>query len=372
MSCVKKIGFIDSSSQMGGSHYSTLDIITHINLLESDYEPLYICQSNSPVYKYIRENNLPIKVFKLGDKFFPGWRPFNKSFAWLSKYVWMVYVFLRKNDVRIIHATNETLLWWIIPCLFTRTRLIWNVRSLRAPGFKGWLRKRIYLFFCKNVIFVSKGCKNSFEPINIKKNLEIIPNFVPIKLISLSNNFKKESSHKIRISFVGRMDDPIKDVNKAVSICAKIFSKYPSKLEFNFWGKISDANKNIIYSQIGGDMGKYFIFMGESCELPDIFKTTDILLLTSKQEGFPRVIMEAGSLGVPAVAHNVGGTSEIICHGETGYLFNSDLEAVQYLEELIVDINKISKIGNHAKKFFLESYPWKVIVSKYLNYYSTL
>lgn len=46
----------------------------------------------------------------------------------------------------------------------------------------------------------------------------------------------------------------------------------------------------------------------------------DALVQTSWQEGLPNAVMEAMSMEVPVVATSAGGTSELVHHGETGWL----------------------------------------------------
>jgi len=44
------------------------------------------------------------------------------------------------------------------------------------------------------------------------------------------------------------------------------------------------------------------------------------LVIASKTEGMPRVMLEAFCAGVPVVAYPVGGIPEVITDGETGFL----------------------------------------------------
>ena len=43
-------------------------------------------------------------------------------------------------------------------------------------------------------------------------------------------------------------------------------------------------------------------------------------MLSSTQEGLPNVVLEAMAAGLAVVATNVGGLSEVVEHGETGWL----------------------------------------------------
>jgi glycosyltransferase involved in cell wall biosynthesis len=51
-----------------------------------------------------------------------------------------------------------------------------------------------------------------------------------------------------------------------------------------------------------------------------VMRDLDVLVISSKEEGMPRVLLEAFSAGVPVVASPVGGMPEVIEDGVTGFL----------------------------------------------------
>lgn len=61
-------------------------------------------------------------------------------------------------------------------------------------------------------------------------------------------------------------------------------------------------------------------FTGVRNDVPRILRVADLLVLTSDWEGLPNVILEALAAGVPAVATNVGGVTELLADGVTGYV----------------------------------------------------
>lgn len=58
---------------------------------------------------------------------------------------------------------------------------------------------------------------------------------------------------------------------------------------------------------------------GQQDNIGSCYKAMNVVLLTSRHEGLPNVLLEAQSLGVPVVAPDVGGVAETISHGITGW-----------------------------------------------------
>lgn len=54
--------------------------------------------------------------------------------------------------------------------------------------------------------------------------------------------------------------------------------------------------------------------------------TVDLFITLSRYDGIPVSIMEAMSFGIPALATDVGGVSEIVINGKTGFLLDQEVE----------------------------------------------
>ena len=71
-------------------------------------------------------------------------------------------------------------------------------------------------------------------------------------------------------------------------------------------------------SELG--LGGHVIWLGEQQNVDDFLRAADIGVLSSHQEGFSNAILEKMAASLPVVATNVGGNSEAVKDGETGFL----------------------------------------------------
>lgn len=67
-------------------------------------------------------------------------------------------------------------------------------------------------------------------------------------------------------------------------------------------------------------LGKRVRFLGWVEDLSALYAALDVVVLTSRNEGTPVSLIEAGAAGRPVVATRVGGVSEVVDDGATGWL----------------------------------------------------
>jgi amylovoran biosynthesis glycosyltransferase AmsD len=92
-------------------------------------------------------------------------------------------------------------------------------------------------------------------------------------------------------------------------------------------------------------------FHGLVSDPTDFYRTASMLVLTSKHEGFPNVLIEAMAFGVPVVSYEcLSGPSEIVTHGRSGYLVTpGDVRSMaEYVDHLMSDSEHRVKMGGLA------------------------
>lgn len=76
----------------------------------------------------------------------------------------------------------------------------------------------------------------------------------------------------------------------------------------------------------------------------------DIFLMPSLWEGMPLALIEAQAAGVPAVVSNVVGCKDVVQHGVTGFVCNTDDELCKRTQQLINDASLRQHMGDNAAK----------------------
>jgi glycosyltransferase involved in cell wall biosynthesis len=62
------------------------------------------------------------------------------------------------------------------------------------------------------------------------------------------------------------------------------------------------------------------VFAGSRGDVEELLPRTDLVVLPTRSEALPTVLMEAAASGVASVATAVGGVPEVVVDGETGWL----------------------------------------------------
>ncbi len=112
-------------------------------------------------------------------------------------------------------------------------------------------------------------------------------------------------------------------------------------------------------------------FIGRCARVPELLFVSEICTLTSVAEGFSNSILEYMAAGKPVIATNVGGASEAISEGETGFLVDSDDDETlaNRLIELLSNKEKAQGFGRKGRKIVEEKFSLAAQISKTLELY---
>lgn len=138
--------------------------------------------------------------------------------------------------------------------------------------------------------------------------IRIIPNGVDSEQFAPNIHYGK----RYRVGLVGRVV-PIKDVKSFIRASRIIADAIPT-IDIVIVGPTDEDEEyfeectELVENE---GLGEIVRFLGQQ-EIDTIYPTLDVLVLTSRSEGQPLVILEGGLHGVPVVATDVGGCRELL------------------------------------------------------------
>ena len=100
------------------------------------------------------------------------------------------------------------------------------------------------------------------------------------------------------------------------------------------------------------------LFLGNRSDIPDVLAATDISVLTSNSEGFPNVLIESMSVGVPVVSTDYSSIHELVVDGKHGFIAaGNDAAAVAArVTELLDDANLRARMGQNGRRMVQERF----------------
>lgn len=107
--------------------------------------------------------------------------------------------------------------------------------------------------------------------------------------------------------------------------------------------------------------------LGYRTDIVEIMKASDLFVFPSLLEGLPVSLMEAMAAGLPIIASNIRGNTDLIKNGKNGYLFNpNDIKEIQ--KNIIQLINNQSKMDTFCSVGQKEVTAYdKAVINKYMN-----
>jgi len=92
--------------------------------------------------------------------------------------------------------------------------------------------------------------------------------------------------------------------------------------------------------------------LGSRSDIGDLLGASDMLLLASRTEGMPGCLIEAGMAGLPSVAFDVAGVTEVVSHERSGFVLPvGDLEGMRgALRALASDPSRRATMGDEARR----------------------
>lgn len=207
---------------------------------------------------------------------------------------------------------------------------------------------------------------NGPSPEECNGKISIIRNGVPIPKKIKKNYIIRDVP---RIVVNGRIART-KFIEEIIGAARIVRNSFPGA-ELHFFGVAEPVESEYakkIFESVKSDAGDWIRFHGSDFEAVNLLHKFDVYVVLGKNQGCPNALLEALSVGLPAIANEDGGTSEQLIDGKTGLLIkNPDPdELAETLIKILKDRGLARELGQAGRAHVLANFSMKAMSEKYL------
>lgn len=285
-----------------------------------------------------------------------------------------IYVFKHKPDIIHCHFAVPCGLFGLIFKKLFRVSYLLSIHGGDVPDYVPDTKlffpilKPLFGSICKNAMAITvsnEGLKNlvikSFPLVKIT----IIKHGVTLSDFILK--LKYGTGEKVKFLYVGRFS-PEKDVEMLIRAFSFVVKKIVNAKLIMVGDGILAKKVKKMATEICPENSVIFTDWLSSVEVNTKMTESDILILTSRKENLPMVILQAMASGLPIISTKVWGVTELIKDGKGGLLIevNDEEMLIKKMIHLAQNSDLWKKMGQENLNIVC-NYTWDKIAKQYLE-----
>jgi glycosyltransferase involved in cell wall biosynthesis len=289
---------------------------------------------------------------------------------------------MKLNQLREIFNTSSVVHVHLFPCLYiaafvnTRTPKIFTEHSTTNRRRKYFLarifEKYIYSKY-DQITCVTDGSRETLTVhLNSSKNSKLpkistVPNGIDDSFFK--HLYEQPKKHKpLRVISIGTLDS-----RKNFTLAVRIARELREQVKLTILGDGNEKTK--IQSLIAlYSLENHVTLRGVVTDVQKELLNNDLLLITSRHEGFSLVAAEAMASGLPVIGPDIAGLREVVSDGETGLLVDPTNNTTGYIDainKLIVSDSLFEELSRKSVDFS-KQFTIAKTSSRYQNIYEQI
>jgi glycosyltransferase involved in cell wall biosynthesis len=344
---------------MGGGQWSLYYLIKHLD--KDRFHAVVLCPTEGELADKMRGVGADVVCLRMG------------KIRYMNPLVIVrLREIIKENRINIIHTDSSTETFYAgIAARIMHIPLIWHIRVNE----KEWFLDRFLSMFCARLILVANAIRPRFKSLENNEKIVVIYNGIDLEefdTFSASPSMREElniNMNTVLLGCIGRIEEQ-KGQEYLISAMKHIVDAkliLIGSAEERYLHRIKALCTNLRISN-------RVVFIPYRDDIPSLLKALDILVLPSFTEGFSRIILEAMANKKPVVATNVGGNTEAIVDGETGYIVppGNSFALAARINELVADKKKSKKMGQAGRKRVESKFTIQLNVNRIQEVYAEL
>lgn len=298
---------------------------------------------------------------------FPSYGP--RMLSWLRAYLKAGRI-CRQNKVDVI-ATQDALLGFLGIMLRRKFGCRLQINAFGLEIFSDWWLRRRWLNRCYALIMRWTLCRADLVRTDATRNRTILIEKLkirPEKVVVIPalptqesiNQFRSADGEAVRsalmeneydkiVLFVGALEK-VKNIPSLLRAAKLVLVDCPRTLFAIIGNGAEKDSLEKLGQELGVSQNVKFLGIIPYDQLPAYYAACDLVVLPSWSEGLARILMEASLAAKPIVATDVGGATDIVVDGETGYLVPVDApqQLAGKMKKLLQNDQKAQQMGDKA------------------------
>lgn len=349
-----KVAYLITKAEHGGAQVHVRDLIAGL----TNVDPILAVGDDGFLVEEARKLGVPVRIIpSLDNSINPAkdFRAVRETIRFLSE---------GHPDLVHVHSTKAGIVGRVAarlvrtPCVFTAHGWAFADGVSRKRKVLAVATEKLMAPLARQIITVSDADRALAMRYRVGTTgqLQTIHNGVP----DVPQRASYRESNEITVVMVARFAPP-KDHIAAVRAISRL--DIPCRLRFIGDGPTLPAVK--AEAEAAG-VTKRIEFMGSRNDIPHILAQSDIFVLASDWEGLPLSVLEGMRAGLPVVASNVGGVSEAVDDGKTGFLVpRGDIDAIsERIRRLAINYELRQAMGTAGRQRYEQYFSFKGMLDK--------
>lgn len=342
---MSNILFVTRTMGLGGTEKVILELC---NSFRSKFNKIVVCSCGGENVEYLK--SIQVEHVEIPDIA-------TKNIFSLLKAKKIIKKTLKKYNIDVIH-THHRMAAFLCKS-FKNVKLINNMHNTFEDKY---FFTRLALHKYVNIAVGKIVYENLTEYYKISKNKVVliensINNKFDYKLITDFQNNKNENC--FTFVFVGRLEE-----QKGIDILISAFNKIDKKCKLYIFGDGS------LKSYVEAHVNDKIIYKGYTNNPLNVISQCDCVILPSRWEGLPLLIIEAMAMSKPVICSDIKNNIELVEDKITGYVFkNEDIEDLSCKIINFINSNNKDEISNNALNCYLNKYSYSIFIEKYMEIY---